>query len=143
MLQIVYIALFMLFAPRYIFSFYPTKSARITFKEVLTHGVVFGFVVLVAQFISKRYGVFEGFTGSAIAPPSRPMPMPPRGVKAVVGSARLPSAPASLRTTTTPTVPRAIATAASPSTPAIESSTCPQITLRTTLGELCTTYGNK
>ena len=78
----------MLFAPRYIFSFFRTKSARITFKEVLTHGVVFGFAVIVAQFISKRYGVFEGFSGEenikigppilqrgtkvSTAPPSRP-----------------------------------------------------------------------
>ncbi len=124
MLQIVYIALFMLFAPRYIFSFYSTKSARITFKEVLTHGVVFGFTVMVAQFISKRYGVFEGFANDfpkleevkSVPPLSAPKPLPD--------------------------VQKGTTGRSTPSVPA-PCPKCPQITPKTTLGELCTTYSNK
>ena len=79
---IVYIALFIILSPRYFFSFAKTSSGRIGFKEVVSHAAVFGFAVVIMQWVSKRYGVFEGFTkgeakGGAKAPPG--------GAKGVLG----------------------------------------------------------
>ncbi len=58
---IVYIVLFIILSPRYFFSFMKSASGRIGFKEVVSHAAVFGFAVVIMQWISKRYGVFEGF----------------------------------------------------------------------------------
>ncbi len=66
---IVYIALFIIFSPRYFFSFMKSSSGRIGFKEVVSHAAVFGFAVVVMQWVSKRYGVFEGFNTNPPMPP--------------------------------------------------------------------------
>ena len=66
---IVYIVLFIVLSPRYFFSFAKTSSGRIGFKEVVSHAAVFGFAVVVMQWVSKRYGVFEGFNTDPAMPP--------------------------------------------------------------------------
>ena len=66
---IVYIVLFIVLSPRYFFSFAKSASSRIGFKEVVSHAAVFGFAVLVMQWVSKRYGVFEGFNTDPAMPP--------------------------------------------------------------------------
>lgn len=80
---IVYIALFIILAPRYFFSFAKTSSGRIGFKEVVSHAAVFGFAVLVMQWVSKRYGVFEGFTKGAAKGAGVDTAPPPAGGTAI------------------------------------------------------------
>lgn len=58
---IVYLVLFIIFSPRYFFSLAKTGN-RITYKEVISHAAVFGFAVVILQWVSKRYGILEGFT---------------------------------------------------------------------------------
>jgi hypothetical protein len=67
MLLIVYIALFIILSPRYFFSLAKTGN-RITYKEVISHAAVFGFAVVIMQWVSKRYGVFEEFKNGETAP---------------------------------------------------------------------------
>jgi hypothetical protein len=67
---IVYLILFVLFSPRLFFSLTKSASGRITFKEVIGHAAIFSFAIVVMQFISKRYGILDGFTG-AVANPTK------------------------------------------------------------------------
>ncbi len=62
---LVYIVLFIVLSPRYFFSFAKSAAGRITFKEVVSHAAVFGFAIIVMQWVSQRYGILDGFTGAA------------------------------------------------------------------------------
>lgn len=57
----VYAVLFILFTPRLFFNLTKSRSTNVTLKETIAYAAVFTFSIIVVQYISKRYGILEGF----------------------------------------------------------------------------------
>ncbi len=57
----VYSVLFIIFTPRLFFNLTKPRSANVTLKETIGYAAIFTFAVIAVQYISKRYGILEGF----------------------------------------------------------------------------------
>ncbi len=91
MQALIYALLFILFIPRMFFNFTKSRSPKISLKEAIAAAAVFTFTIIVVQWITKRYQIFEGFqqvSNNSGAPPPGSMAFrpgvgaPPPGVGA-------------------------------------------------------------